>query len=199
MARLGDVPGVARVHVDTWRTAYRGIVPDAILDGLSFAKGETQWADYLGREDGRFLLVAATAAAGPAGGGQAGSDPAGGQAGSEPRSGQIVGFISAGPVAPSEPAGSGSDGEIYAFYILSGHQRQGIGRRLVRRAARELAGRGFRSVVAWVLAANPSRAFYAALGGQERESKTWSSAGRPLEEIAYVWPDVSVLAGREEE
>ena len=35
-AHPNDGPGMAKVHVDTWRAAYRGILPDDFLDGLSY-------------------------------------------------------------------------------------------------------------------------------------------------------------------
>ena len=37
-ATLDDVPGIARVHVDTWRTTYPGIVPAEHLAGLSYER-----------------------------------------------------------------------------------------------------------------------------------------------------------------
>jgi hypothetical protein len=35
-AAPADAPGIARVHVDTWRTTYQGIVPDQFLARLSY-------------------------------------------------------------------------------------------------------------------------------------------------------------------
>lgn len=37
-ARPKDAEMAAAVHMDTWRTAYRGIVAQEFLDGLSYAK-----------------------------------------------------------------------------------------------------------------------------------------------------------------
>ena len=31
-AQTADAPGIARVHVEAWRSTYRGIVSDAFLD-----------------------------------------------------------------------------------------------------------------------------------------------------------------------
>jgi hypothetical protein len=33
-ATLDDAPAIARVHVAAWQRAYRGQMPDAVLDGL---------------------------------------------------------------------------------------------------------------------------------------------------------------------
>ncbi|OQA93205.1 MAG: hypothetical protein BWY25_03118 [Chloroflexi bacterium ADurb.Bin222] len=37
-ARLEDAPILARVHIDTWRSTYGGIVPAAHLAGLSLER-----------------------------------------------------------------------------------------------------------------------------------------------------------------
>ena len=37
-AQIEDAPAIARVHVDTWRSAYRGIVPDDHLDAMSYER-----------------------------------------------------------------------------------------------------------------------------------------------------------------
>jgi hypothetical protein len=42
-ATYSDIPAIARVHVDTWRSAYSGIVPDEVLTDLSYEKRENAW------------------------------------------------------------------------------------------------------------------------------------------------------------
>jgi hypothetical protein len=46
-ATLEDAAAIARVRVDTWRTAYRGIVPDEFLDNMSYEGNESRWAEML--------------------------------------------------------------------------------------------------------------------------------------------------------
>lgn len=41
--RPADAPAVARVYVDTWRDAYRGLIPQAYLDSMSHALHERRW------------------------------------------------------------------------------------------------------------------------------------------------------------
>ena len=41
-----------------------------------------------------------------------------------------------------------------------------------------------------MLAANPSRFFYEAMGGQRAGERQESFAGTELEELAYGWPDL---------
>ena len=38
-----DAASIAKVHVQSWRETYQGMMPDAYLDGLSAAAHERQW------------------------------------------------------------------------------------------------------------------------------------------------------------
>ena len=38
LARVEDAPGITRVHINSWRTTYKGIVPDKVLANLSFER-----------------------------------------------------------------------------------------------------------------------------------------------------------------
>ncbi|WP_439663087.1 GNAT family N-acetyltransferase [Lentzea sp. HUAS TT2] len=42
-ATVADAPAVASVHVQTWRAAYRGLVPDSVLDELSVSARTSMW------------------------------------------------------------------------------------------------------------------------------------------------------------
>ena len=85
-------------------------------------------------------------------------------------------------------------GELYALYLLSEHQRAGIGRRLFGSVARALAAGGSTSLLAWVLTRNPSRRFYEAAGGQLLGSQEIEIGGARLEEVAYGWLDIESIA-----
>ena len=52
-----DVDAIARVHVETWRSAYRGLVPDEYLAGLSPARRADQWRAFLGDRGAARVLV----------------------------------------------------------------------------------------------------------------------------------------------
>jgi ribosomal protein S18 acetylase RimI-like enzyme len=80
---------------------------------------------------------------------------------------QIVGFVHA--------LGS----RITTLYILASHQRRGIGRALMSRLCRALAGRGIATASLAVLAVNtPAIAFYRSLGA--RQSGTITIEEGPL-------------------
>ena len=44
-AHQSDFIGIAKVRVDTWRVAYKGIVPDGFLDGLSYQNIAERWSE----------------------------------------------------------------------------------------------------------------------------------------------------------
>ena len=47
------------MHVDTWRATYRGIVPDAHLNGLSYHESERLWQErFTDAEDSGCVFVA---------------------------------------------------------------------------------------------------------------------------------------------
>ena len=169
-ARQEDAAAIARVHVDSWRTSYRGIVPEGFLADMSYENFEDRWRGYLrGVEDPHWAHRVA-----------------------ELPSGRIVGFASCGPRRGPEYTDYAA--ELYALYLLREHQRAGIGRRLLGSVARGMAEGGNTSFLAWVLARNPSRRFYEAVGGALLGSQEIEIGGVRLEEVAYGWPDIEGVA-----
>lgn len=54
-----DAGAIADVHVRSWQIAYRGLVPDEVLDNLSIAHRKSTWQTLLARNaKGAFTLVA---------------------------------------------------------------------------------------------------------------------------------------------
>jgi GNAT superfamily N-acetyltransferase len=166
-ATRADAAGLAKVHVDSWRTTYRGIVPEEALAHNSYQRREEIWARQLdeARADQFTYLV-------------------------ETGDGQVVGFVSAGPERSGDPL---YRGEVYAIYLLASHQRQGIGKGLFRHAAARLAELGMSSLLVWVLERNPSRAFYEAAGGTLVRRETMQIHGASLVKVAYGWKETLAL------
>src|SRR5262249_21277879 len=46
-ATVADATQMARVYVEGWRFTYRGLVPDIVLDGLSYERRERLWRERL--------------------------------------------------------------------------------------------------------------------------------------------------------
>ena len=162
-----DARAIARVHVDTWRTTYTGIVPDEHLSNLSYDRAQANWLEYLSNPDSETHAFVA-----------------------EDEAGQIVAFASGGPLR--EPLDD-YDGELYVLYVLKAFQGMGYGKLLVSRVAHDLISRGYRSLVIWVLKENPACRFYERLGGWQAAEKVIEIGGKELIDVAYVWPDLTVF------
>ncbi len=166
---MEDAEEIAKVHVESSITTYGTICPEILRNRVSVEERARMWRGVL--PDPNLFTLLATGA-----------------------SGGVVGFASGGKERSGE---LGHDGELYAAYLLERVQRQGLGRQLVRRFARGLRERGFASMAVWVLAVNPSRKFYEALGGQAVARKTIEFGGRSFEEIAYGWSELDRLIAGE--
>lgn len=138
--------------------------------GMSYEDCEARWRDWMSEPGGHGIFYVA-----------------------ELPSDRIVGFASGG--SRGEDLYLEYEGELYAAYLLREHQRKGLGRRLIGTVADGLAAQGKRSILAWVLAENPSRPFYDAMGGKLLGSQELEIGGVTLEEMAYGWDDVHPLAG----
>jgi hypothetical protein len=47
LAVIHDARAIAEVHVESWKSTYRGIYPEALLNGLSVEKRESSWRELL--------------------------------------------------------------------------------------------------------------------------------------------------------
>lgn len=165
-----DASAIAHVYVASWRSSYIGLLPDAVLDGMSEIRETLFWWTALcsARSQAVTLVV---------------EDP----------DGRIVGFLSAGAERGQGPA---RRAEVYTLYLLQAHQRHGFGAWLLRAASERLADLGFTSLKVWVLAGNPARAFYEALGAAPIAVRTIRMGGRAIQEVAYAWPDLAIATAR---
>jgi GNAT superfamily N-acetyltransferase len=157
-----DARGIAHVHIASWQTSYRGLIPDEVLDNQSFERRETYWQHITASSEAlHFVLVAENA------------------------EGEIVGFTSAGK---SRQENLPFVGELYAIYLLSSYQTQGVGTQLFRKVIAQLRTEGISSMMLWVLAENlPGRRFYEKMGGKYVTEQTITIGGRDLSEVAYGW------------
>jgi L-amino acid N-acyltransferase YncA len=163
-ALVDDARAIAEVHVESWKSTYRGIFPDPLLDGLSVESRESSWRDLLAGSG--ITLVGCDAG------------------------GAVAGFASGG----KERTGRlGCDGELYAIYLRQQAQRKGLGSLLVRQIARELDARELRSMAVWVLDLNPSKRFYESLGGKLIGQQPIERGGQTFIEVAYGWQRLNVL------
>jgi ribosomal protein S18 acetylase RimI-like enzyme len=137
-ARADDARQIAHIHVETWRTAYRGLIPDAVLDKLEVERRAAFWQERLLSARGAVFVA------------EEGAD--------------VTGFCDLVPSRDKEADAEGV-AEIAAIYVLPRHWRKGAGRALCESAVAEARRRGYKSVTLWVLASNEgAKAFYEAMG-----------------------------------
>jgi GNAT superfamily N-acetyltransferase len=137
-----DAGAIGRIKRDGWRAAYRGLLPDAVLDALDAEQLATDFASgirELGTEDPttRAFLVAE-------------------------RAGVVVGYVVLGPYRWDELPGAG---EVYAIYVDPPCWGGGAGRALMAAAETRLRRLGHREAALWVLEGNRvGMGFYESVG-----------------------------------
>ena len=108
--------------------------------------------------------------------------------------GEIVGLAMGGSANAEELPQIGA---VYALYVAQGHQRQGLGRRLVQAVAADLVQKGMTALQIGCLAANMSaRRFYEAIGGNLVSERLFDEEGVMLPEVVYGWEDIGLAIAR---
>ncbi|MED1205748.1 GNAT family N-acetyltransferase [Heyndrickxia acidicola] len=161
-AVLADAAGIARVHVDSWKTTYQKIVPQDYLDSLKYETREEMWLNAI---------------------------PNGGIFVAEQESGRIVGFASGGKER-SKKYHPEYEGELYAIYLLKECQRQGLGKLLVKAVIEHLHQNHIKSMIVMVLEGNPSKNFYESLGAKKIDLEVVDIGGEKLNELVLAWEDI---------
>ena len=159
-ARIDDVPALARVLVDSWRAAYRELVPGSYLQGFNYEWREESFRESLATGAEETFVV------------QLDRD--------------IAGFLTLG-TARDPDLDSSRTGEIWGIYLSPGHWRRGVGKKLVWEAERVFKSRGYESAVLWVLERNEqARRFFEAVGFNPEGETIEIDWGILLRAVRYV-------------
>jgi ribosomal protein S18 acetylase RimI-like enzyme len=126
-ATMQDVPALAKLHVDTWRSTYQGLISADFLEQLTYELKEAQWKQGLrSSSTSAHRLVAEHEDA-------------------------IAGFaIVGGKPSDAWPQTS----EMYALYVSSDAKGRGIGSKLFLASAEWLRAKGHNSMLIRVLKGN---------------------------------------------
>jgi GNAT superfamily N-acetyltransferase len=164
-AQPDDVPVITRIHFDTWRTAYDGLLPPAVFERFDFPEAERAWA---GAVEHAHVFLATEGE-------------------------WIVGFVVAGSAPDDEvqnvdgslPPDAETTALISSLLVEPRWGRRGHGGRLVATAAHALREQGATRAVVWVPEADvASRSFFARIGwAPDGTVRTLDADGRPLREI----------------
>jgi ribosomal protein S18 acetylase RimI-like enzyme len=156
-----DLDGIAAVRIRTWQDAYRGIMPQDFLDGLTPA-GEADRLRQRGLGPGNSVAEL---------------------------DGAIVGWSAVGPYRDDDvPAPQPGCGEIVAIYVLPAHQGAGIGRALLTHSLDRLGE--LRPALLWVARDNaPARRFYERYGFRaDGATQIFTVRGAEVPEVRYRYP-----------
>jgi ribosomal protein S18 acetylase RimI-like enzyme len=155
-----DADTIARIHAESWRSAYRGIVSDAYLDGPVVVERQAYWRKRISDDTAIVVLIA------------------------------DVGGTAAGFIAWVGGADPQFGGIIDNFHMLPTAKGKGVGRKLFdavwHLSATQRPGE---ALFLWVLEANEAaRAAYVRLGGTEadRSLRPTGDGGR-VPAVRVVW------------
>ena len=144
-ARPTDAADIARVQRVTWRTAYRELLPAAVLDEWDDDAVAARWADSISTPPtpGHGVLVAT-------------------------ENGAVVGFLAHGPaeLQPGEASSAdGPTGELQALLVEPRWGRRGHGSRLLAAVVDLVVPTGVRRLQVWVPTADEVTAAFLTSAG----------------------------------
>jgi len=147
-ATPADALDIAELHVASWQVAYRGLIADEVLAGLSVPNRAAWWSRALATADGRHTLLAT-------------------------EDGTLLGFTAFGPDRATDP----SDGEVYALYLHPAAWGRGVGRALHGAALDRLRALGHRRARLWMLAGNERALRFYRLAGWTEDGRSKLETG----------------------
>jgi GNAT superfamily N-acetyltransferase len=160
-----DAPGIARVHVDTWRDTYAHFIPAGYLAAMSYERSAKMFQSLLKHNPPETKTFVADA-------------------------GCESGIVGASTGGYNSLGHASYQAELIGIYVLPAFQRKGVGCQLVRAVKEHLLRLGARGMLVWVFADNPNRSFYEHIGGTLVEEKWEETGGKLLKRLALGWADV---------
>jgi ribosomal protein S18 acetylase RimI-like enzyme len=162
-----DAAEIANVHINSWREAYVGLLPQEFLDDRPlFFKNRYQLWKKVTRDEEQVTFVAECSENG------------------------IVGFVNGKTARDPEYK---DHAEVYAIYLLKKYHHQGLGFQLLKNYFDVFKARGFTKAYLWVLDGNPTIEFYKKAGGVYKgHSKEENLAGQKMTELCFIWDDLNL-------
>ncbi len=153
-----DARAIATIHVDAWRAAYAGIVPEAHLQALSIDDRESRWQKLLAAREFETMVAE--------------------------RAGAVIGWATHGK--SRDPDAAPGVGELMAIYVAPAAWGSGAGRELWLHARQALLAARFGEATVWVLRDNARAIRFYELAGfviEPDSDKTVTIGGSPLIEV----------------
>lgn len=163
-ANRSDVGGIAVVHVDSWKTTYKNIVPSEFLETMSYENSTRIFQNIFNEMTKEEVIFVAE------------------------QDNKIVGFAYVGPERSNN---ENYKSELYSIYISEDYQNMNIGKQLLVSVAEDLLSRGITTMLVEVLSENKSRFFYEHMGAKLLGEKDMNKIkGAKLKKFLYGWVDV---------
>jgi RimJ/RimL family protein N-acetyltransferase/ribosomal protein S18 acetylase RimI-like enzyme len=166
-AKILDAAEIANVHINSWREAYKNILPQDFLDKrpLHFKNRYELWKKVTANES-QITFVAES-----------------------PEHG-VVGFIN-GANARDEEYKDYS--EVWCIYLLQQYHGRKIGLRLLKAYFDIAIEKEFTKGYLWVLKDNPTIKFYEKTGARLTNGvKRDEIGGQEVEELCYAWDNIDI-------
>ncbi|MBL1091015.1 GNAT family N-acetyltransferase [Streptomyces sp. 9-7] len=178
-----DIEAVSAVRVRGWQAAYRGLMPQTYLDGMSVAADAERRRSWFGRRSPDVVDLVAESA------------------------GEVVGWASVGPardpdVAPGAeelPDPRPTAGELFALYVAPERIGTGVGRALMAAGTDRARRSGYRALYLWVVRGNTrAQRFYERAGFvPDGAEETYKVGGSNVPELRYWRPLTPCSPGHE--
>lgn len=135
-ASMDDVNDIARIHVNSWQEAYKGLMPQRFIESYTFDKRHKLWTNIIERELAAVFVAVSHD--------------------------ECLGFLCVGQLKFMEDT---QTYELSSIYINSSYIGVGIGQSLYKECEKYLLVRGAEQVTVWALDSNKRALnFYAKLG-----------------------------------
>jgi len=161
-ATSADSDLIAKLHAQSWRSAYRSVLSDEYLDNDLEGERTAYWRKKMpSLMDKEFVLVAV-------------------------RRAEMIGFI-----AVMDLPENGYSALVDNLHVRPDLKGLGIGVSLMKAAATRLIDTGRNSFYLWVLKGNvPAEKFYLAIGGNAADLSESLFGGQVVAARRFVWPDL---------
>ena len=169
-AVVTDASAVATININTWKVAYKGIIPQDHLDSLSINDKIPRWEKAIKdlTVNKKELFIAEI---------------------SDLNGSEIIGFSMGGP---SQFEDYKIDGDLYAIYVFPKYWNQGIGTLLFNSVIKYFLNKNFKTMVIWALKENSACEFYKKWGGISKFQKTLTYGGKELDALGFFWENLPV-------
>ena len=165
-ATINDAEKVAKIKIEGWQTAYRGIIDDDFLDNMNINEEIEKRKNNI--ENGADIIVAEL-------------------------DNKIVGFCLYRNYIKDPESYPNANCELSSLYVRSSLKRRGIGTKLMQHVIQKLQNQGKTKMILGCLKENyPSRAFYEKMGGKVLKTEKIAFGNKEYEETIYEY-DISKI------